>query len=181
MGSLKKRDDSAGIFCWISTIVIQDSNCQIITVVFLDGKEDSREGFKNTLFKVCINGAAKSSSDVIKYNSAVSNCIYSSVTDFSLATQSVSWRGAKWPQWRCSYKGKAICCRNNNCGVYCHIYQYEFLSVMCPRLENPNEIYIFVPVPGWEYLLDERSRWISARYHANESFLATWSFLLASE
>jgi len=41
--------------------------------------------------------------------------------------------------------------------------------------------YIFVPVPGWEYLLDERSRWISARYHANESFLATWSFLLASE
>ena len=83
MGSLKKRNDSAGIFC------------QIITVVFLDGKEDSREGFKNTLFKVCINGAAKSSSDVIKYNSAVSNCIYSSVTDFSLATQSVSWRGAK--------------------------------------------------------------------------------------
>lgn len=117
----------------------------------------------------------------LKYNSAVSNCIYSSVTDFSLATQSVSWRGAKWPQWRCSYKGKAICCRNNNCGVYCHIYQYEFLSVMCLRLENSNEIYIFVPVPGWEYLLDERLRWISARYHANESFLATWSFLLASE
>lgn len=44
---------------------------------------------------------------------------------------------------------------------------------MCLHLENSNEIYIFVPVPGWEYLLDERLRWISARYHANESFLAT--------
>lgn len=63
MGSLKKRNDFAGIFCWISTIVIQDSNCQIITVVFLDGKEDSREGLKIPYLKVCINGAAKSSSE----------------------------------------------------------------------------------------------------------------------
>jgi hypothetical protein len=33
--------------------------------VFLDGKEDSREGLKIPYLKVCINGAAKSSSDVI--------------------------------------------------------------------------------------------------------------------
>ena len=46
-------------------IVIQDSNCQIITVVFLDGKEDSREGLKIPYLKVGINGATKSSSDVI--------------------------------------------------------------------------------------------------------------------
>ena len=63
--------------------------------MFLDGKEDSREGLKIPYLKVGNNGATKSSSDVIKYNSAVSNCIYSSVIDFSLATQSVSWRGAE--------------------------------------------------------------------------------------
>ena len=40
-------------------------NCQIITVVFLDGKEDSREGLKIPYLKVGINGATKSSSDVI--------------------------------------------------------------------------------------------------------------------